>query len=203
MQTRKDNIRIELLRAGRREFVAKGFKDASMRAIAREANVSLSNIYNYFESKDDLFVQVLKPTMEVLERVLDDPEGEANVRFDLALTDLPRRLTHVFTELLWQHRAELEILLYRAHGSVLEGFKEALVERHMQAEREGMRRLKARYPQLHIDFSEFFFHTMSSWWINTIGELVTHDLTREELEAFLAEYMEFGTAGWKRVMGVD
>ena len=42
---------------------------------------------------------------------------------------------------------------------------------------------------------------MSSWWLTVVGEIVSHDeLTGSQIEQFLAEYIAFGTAGWKELM---
>ena len=58
MQIQKDNIRKKILEVARSEFIAKGFKDTSMRTIAKKGEVNLSNIYNYFSNKDEIFVRL-------------------------------------------------------------------------------------------------------------------------------------------------
>ena len=64
-----------------------------------------------------------------------------------------------------------------------------------------MQYMKMRYPHINDDISTFFIHTMSSWWLTLMGEIVTHDeLTEEEIERFLSEYVVFGTAGWKELL---
>lgn len=45
------DARARILRAAREEFMVNGFRDASLRTIARESGVAVSNIYNYFEHK--------------------------------------------------------------------------------------------------------------------------------------------------------
>lgn len=49
-------------------FAEKGFHGASMRLIATAANTSLSNLYNYYPSKSDLFFAVLKRANDKLLR---------------------------------------------------------------------------------------------------------------------------------------
>ena len=56
MQYPKDDIQKEILKAAEKVFLENGFPKASMREIAQEAQVGLSNIYNYFKSKDDIFL---------------------------------------------------------------------------------------------------------------------------------------------------
>lgn len=48
MQILKKDIRKDILFVAKSEFLAYGFKETSMRTIAKKANVSLGNIYNYF-----------------------------------------------------------------------------------------------------------------------------------------------------------
>ena len=176
MQIQKENIRFELVRAARGEFLKKGFKDTSMRAIAKEAGVSLSNIYNYFDNKDRLFQEILAPAVRALERVLEEHNSEPNLTLEVFnSTEFLRENTRIFTELIMQYREELNILLFQSHGSTLEGFKEEFIERHTRCGLEYLRLMKEKFPRVNIDVSDFFVHTMSSWWISTLGELVMHE----------------------------
>jgi TetR/AcrR family transcriptional regulator, cholesterol catabolism regulator len=53
-------IRESLSDAALTAFADLGFKGASMRTIAERAGMTLSNLYNYAESKEDLLVQILR-----------------------------------------------------------------------------------------------------------------------------------------------
>ena len=65
MQYSKDDIQKEILKAAEKVFLENGFPKASMREIAQEAQVGLSNIYNYFKSKDDIFCTVVRPVISL------------------------------------------------------------------------------------------------------------------------------------------
>jgi hypothetical protein len=46
-------------------------------------------------------------------------------------------------------------------------------------------------------------HFTCSWWINMMKEVVQHEeLSSEEIECFIGEYIRFSTGGWKRLMNV-
>ena len=75
-------------------------------------------------------------------------------------------------------------------------------DKHTRMGIEYLQQMKKKYPEINTDISEFFIHTMSSWWLSIIGEIVSHDLHDDEIEKFVSEYMAFGTAGWKKLMGV-
>lgn len=42
--------------AARNEFIKNGFKKTSMRTISAKSGIVLGNIYNYFKTKDDIFM---------------------------------------------------------------------------------------------------------------------------------------------------
>jgi AcrR family transcriptional regulator len=56
MRTLSDEKRNQILEGARAVFREHGFGGASMGRIAREAGVSKGTLYNYFDSKSDLFV---------------------------------------------------------------------------------------------------------------------------------------------------
>src|SRR6056297_2154267 len=67
MQIKKENIRNRILEAARQEFKDKNYEKASIRTIAENAGVTPSNIYNYFENKDDIFRTILEPLINKIE----------------------------------------------------------------------------------------------------------------------------------------
>jgi AcrR family transcriptional regulator len=201
MQIKKDDIYDSVLNIARKEFLEKGYKDTNMRTIAQKAGVGLSNIYNYFTSKDNIFQKVLTPAIAALEKTMDEHHSEANLSISIFESrEYLKRQTQLFVELILKYRDELRLLLFKSHGSSLEDFKEKYIDQQTKTGLKYLRLMKERYPHINIDISDFFIHTMSSWWISILGELVMHDLTRKELERFISEYIEYGTAGWKKIM---
>ena len=49
MQHKQEKVKEAILQAAKKEFIAKGYQAASIRSIAEKAEVSVSNIYNYFD----------------------------------------------------------------------------------------------------------------------------------------------------------
>ena len=75
-QVQKEDIRRIILQAARGEFLQKGFKDTSMRTIARLSGVTLSNIYNYFRDKDEIFRAVLTPLLNAFEQLFAEHNSD-------------------------------------------------------------------------------------------------------------------------------
>ena len=70
MQIPKDNIRNNILKAAENIFLEKGYSKTSMREIAAKSNVVLSNIYNYFKNKDEIFCQIVRPVTYAFDKML-------------------------------------------------------------------------------------------------------------------------------------
>jgi len=61
-----------ILYAGTAEFAAKGFPGANINRIAAKAGISIGAMYNYFGSKDDLFLTIIDRAHALLESVIDE-----------------------------------------------------------------------------------------------------------------------------------
>ena len=57
MQKKKDYTHEQIVEIAKREFLKNGYAKTSMRDIAKGAGIGVSNIYNYFKSKDELFAR--------------------------------------------------------------------------------------------------------------------------------------------------
>ncbi|MUP37947.1 TetR/AcrR family transcriptional regulator [Labilibaculum euxinus] len=204
MQIQKENSKESILKVAGEEFFAKGFKDSSMRIIAKKSGVGLSNIYNYFKNKDEIFCEVLASLLSAFNSMIEDHNRPENISLNMFTdADLQRKMIDDFVYLINQYRSELKLLLFYAHGSSLENFREEFTVRNTKTGLEYIRKMKEKYPQVNTNISDFFTHTISSWWLSIIGEIVTHDdLSDIEIENFISEFIVFVTGGWERLMDV-
>lgn len=84
-----ENKKREILQAAYEVFSEKGFHNASISDIAREAGIAKGSIYDYFHSKDDLFLSLLDFVLaEFFEEFATHPEIE----------DPAEQLEHVLLE---------------------------------------------------------------------------------------------------------
>ena len=71
MQIAKEHIRQNILNAALPLFYAKGYSKVTIREIADDSHVGLSNIYNYYNSKEDIFRELVQPVINDFEIMLD------------------------------------------------------------------------------------------------------------------------------------
>lgn len=200
MRVLKDEKYNAILNAARNEFIVSGFKDASMRTIAKEANVGLSNIYNYFKSKDELFLAVVKPAKDDLYSFIRQQHTEENIDVDLMSTfRYQDEVVEAYISLIDKYRKEIYLLLFQANGSQLKEFKDSFTDYLTQVSVDHMRMVKKHYPHAQ-EMSDFLIHTLSSWMVTILGEIVSHDLNKHKIREFFKEYFKFEIAGWREIV---
>lgn len=93
-QNRKDRItkqrKEQILKAALSVFAMKGFGDATIPDIAREADVAVGTIYNYYRSKRELFIAAIKNliiTSPLLNLIEEIPKNEVGVTLKNILQD--------------------------------------------------------------------------------------------------------------------
>lgn len=203
MQKSKEHIKREILKVARKEFIKKGFKDTSMRTIAKNSKVGLSNLYNYFKNKDEIFQEILAALLKSLDEVMMAHNSPDNIATYVDNTkEYGREQFLLFLNLIANHKEDFKLLFFKSAGSSLENYREICTEKFTLQGKEYIDLVKLKYPSCNNDISIFFIHTMSSWTMNCIAELVKHDLSGEEIEAFLMDYMTYSTAGWKELMNL-
>ena len=126
MQIQKTDIRKVILEVSKREFIEHGFKDASMRTIAKKSGVSLSNIYNYFKNKDEIFTHILSVPVSLLNKVNNIFDDEYFLDIENIRNEKIKQLKFTYsTKFICNYRDELNLLLFKAHGSSLQNFKDS------------------------------------------------------------------------------
>lgn len=203
MQIPKDDIRTDILRAAEKMFQEKGFLKTSMRDIAEGSRVGLSNIYNYFKGKDEIFRQVVSPVTRAFEAMLHEHHGRQGADIlEMQSEAYFRHVVEEYIDLIHRHRPLLVLLLFRSQGSSLEKFKEEFIDRSTLLVKGYFCDMKQKHPRLDINITDFFIHLHTVWMFTMLEELIMHKVRQEELEKIITEYMTFEITGWRELMKI-
>lgn len=154
MQVLKDEIRERILDAAKRRFARQRYVDTTIADISEEAEVSVGNIYRYYQNKNELFLAAVPPeTASSLEEtiiralaVIEPAQAEMGrrpaglVRGAIAhgavsagisvLTSVdPSVDEKALFSFLCRHTHESVILLERDEGTPYEGLRKRVVEK--------------------------------------------------------------------------
>ena len=148
----RDQIRSELIEAGRELFTTLGLERTRVRDVTSEVDIGTSTFYQFFESKGALYLTVLD---KEIERIAQTYEGELECATDIQ-SEVRLGLTALFEEL------ETNSLFYR---SVVENERQQLLrdlppDQQQEKFREGQDMLAAlaeqwtSHPQFKLDDPE-------------------------------------------------
>lgn len=83
----KQEKRERIINAAIKEFVQKGFEKASTNEIVIRANISKGSLFNYFNSKKDLYIYLIEYSINVIEQMVE--------QIDLDETDIFKRIEKI------------------------------------------------------------------------------------------------------------
>lgn len=135
MQYLKDEIRNDILSAALDEFYEKGYRRSSMRNIAKNAGMTVGNLYRYFKNKDEIFMVLVQPVAKAIIDLTENHEKHQlfeNGNIQALNQFISSTLMHIHNN----RPKELSILINGSQGSNLENFKEDLISGLAQHLRE-------------------------------------------------------------------
>ena len=197
MQLKKEKIKNRIQEAACKDFLEYGFIQTSMRNIANKAKVSTSNIYNYFESKEDLFYSLIDPVHDKINNLLLDLlETEKLIGENEFFKQISDFVAHPVGEIIKESPKELIILMDKSKGTKYENFKENLImtiESHFTESTVHQRNATDNNSK-----SKFVMHIIANNFLEGLLELAKHFKNEEWVDAnieLLIKYHIDGISG--------
>ncbi|MCI5773136.1 MAG: TetR/AcrR family transcriptional regulator [Erysipelotrichaceae bacterium] len=75
-QILKDSVRNQIVQSAIQEIYANGLKKLSMRNIAKNANMTVGNLYRYFASKDALVASIVEPIINKIDQAIKNASND-------------------------------------------------------------------------------------------------------------------------------
>lgn len=186
------------------EFLEKGFRDASLRQIVKNAGVTTGAFYGYFSSKEALFTSIVEPHAAAVMG-----------RFMIAQTEfaeLPREQqpAHMGKEsgecvewmidYVYDHYRPFKLLICCSDGTPYENFVHNMVEIEVEYTFRYIEVLKSLGHQV-PELDKELCHMIASGMFEGMFEIVRHDMPKARAKQFIDQLQEFSTAGWMKIMG--
>lgn len=132
MQVKKEYMHRAIVEAAIEEFAEKGYTKGSLRRIAEAADTKMSNIYNYFRSKEDLFGYLVGNFYVEVQTLFAGlvRAGDGISVAEIGAEESSRRWSEILLPLV-DRRAEL--LITAADGTRYAGFRSELEQRLLSA----------------------------------------------------------------------
>lgn len=192
-----------ILESAKREFLQKGFLDASLQDICRDAGVTTGALYKRFKGKEELFCAVVQGTADDLVSAMKSRSLPPETLSDEALKkawDMERDYMLWWFRYLYERYDGVRLLLACAEGTKYSTFEHEWVESmcavtytyYKEAQRRGLTR---------TDISEKEMHVMLTAFWTAICEPIVHGFTFEE--ASRVSDLMCGLFDWYKMLGFE
>ena len=136
MQILKREIRERIQQVATAEFLRDGYQKVTMRNIAKKSAISVGNLYNYYESKEDLFDSLTGTAYLYLKQLLREV-NEHGEESGVANTEFTESMVLKIAQLLKMHRIGFLLMIDKAQGTKHHALKDkviAVLLRHFEQE---------------------------------------------------------------------
>ncbi len=192
-----------ILRAGKEECLKKGFLEASLRTIVKNAGVTTGAFYGYYKSKEELFDALVE---EQEKYFMDTFVGAQNEFADLPPEEQPDNMSDIswncmkhLLEYMYDNADVFKLILMHSEGTKHAGFVHALAEIEIDATDAFLNVLhrlghKTRHMDRHLE------HLIVRGYFSAFFETIIHDMPLEQAKTYISELKDFYTAGWYKIM---
>ena len=172
-----------VLECAKKEFLEKGYKDASLRTIAQEAGTSTSSIYTRFGDKEGMFRAIVEPAAEEMRRMfLEIQENFHQLDDSVQQNEMGRYTSRHQMELLdyiYDHFDEFRLLLSGAEGTQFACFLDELVDIEVDYTYKYMEVIGCESVKSGL-VTEDFIHIIVTAYFNGMFEVVRHNMSKAD-----------------------
>lgn len=201
-----EEVMEEILKAAKEEFLMLGYIEASMRNIAKKANLTTGSLYYRFLDKAEMLDAVVGNEAEELLTMFK------RIQSDFAKKEIENQVSemgsytenglHVMINYIYDHYDAFKIIICRSKGSKYEFYIDSLVDIEVENTYRFINELKEKNLKVR-EPSEDLIHILCTSFFASIFEVVQHDMKREEALKYADEIYAFNEAGWSVLLGLD
>ena len=191
-----------VLECAKKEFLEKGYKDASLRTIAQEAGTSTGSIYTRFGDKEGLFRAIVEPVAEEMRRMfLEIQENFHQLDDNVQQSEMGRYTSLHQMELLdyiYDHFDEFRLLLDGAEGTQFACFLDELVDIEVDYTYKYMEVIGCESVKSGL-VTEDFIHIIVTAYFNGMFEVVRHNMSKADAVKYVKLLNRYHMQGFSTV----
>lgn len=196
-----------IVAAAMREFLEKGFAQASMKAVADAVGMTSAALYRHFENKQDMFAALVQPSVDVLNAwkekhiassydMLEMDNCETMWEFEAEMND-----AHMVLDVMYQQPETFRLLLCCSAGTPYETFAHDMMEQATDRMLCFLQECKSRgFPVREVQRDEM--HMLVSAYCAALLQPIEHGYNKADAERYLKTIVDFFTPGWRMITGL-
>lgn len=191
--------RENLLKSAKQEFLEKGFMQASLRNICKNAGVTTGALYFFFKDKEDLFANLVQEPVNQLYQLMSGHYEEESEISSIELQSFEDfgediGVAKQTIQFMYHYYDEFQLILTKSQGSRFEKCIDYFVdisEKHYRimadkiAESMGTEKL-----------DDYMIHWVAHMQIDAFVHLLTHEKSEEEAVKHIGDIVYYIISGW-------
>ena len=195
-----------ILEYAKKEFLEKGYTDASLRTIASEADTSTNSIYVRFKDKEGLFAAIVEPVSEeFMSRCLDMQETFHSFDRETQRREVGTYSGNAMLDMvdyIYDHFDEFRLLLDSSYGTKFHNFVNGLVSMEEEYTWKWLEATGSRLEPMG-GLTADFYHMMVTAYFEGIFEVVRHGMDREDAKKYVAMMGKYHHGGFLAIVGEE
>ena len=187
--------------SAKREFLERGFLNASLRAICANAGVTTGALYKRYGGKEELFQALVRDTLDDIDKVVASKSVDYSALSDQRLYDmwtLTEGYMDWWFEFMVARKDAFTLLVKCSEGTQYQNFQHELVEK-VCTETYKCYRAAADRGLARTDITPRELHVLTTAFWATMFEPFIHDFTDEEIRLHCQLTTQF--IDWRRALG--
>ena len=203
MAKQKEGVYERIMECAKREFLEKGYTDASLRTIAAQAETSTNSIYVRFKDKEGLFTAIVEPVSEeFMSRFLNVQETFHTFDVETQRREVGKYSGNAMIEMvdyIYDHFDEFSLLLDASYGTKFCNFTDRLVSLEEEYTKKWLETTGSCIEPMG-DMTDEFYHIMTTSYFEGIFEVVRHKMRREDTKKYVAMMGKYHHAGFLSIL---
>ncbi len=194
-----------ILKSASEHFKSEGFREASIRSICHDAGVTNGAFYAHFNSKEDLFNDLVADAIEGLTKIYSDEEDKyEDVRNAEDIINAFKK-TYLSTDKLIRYmctqREALILVVESSAGTAHEHFKDMLIENEIESMKQFIAHCKPYVKSVEA-ISDNIIRLGTTFLIDSIFNGLKNGMTADEIIEEIKAVTEYCIAGYRKLMEI-
>lgn len=194
----------KVLSCAKKEFLANGYRDASLRVIAQEAGTSTGSIYTRFGDKAGLFQAIVAPAADGLRSIfIEMQEVFHTLDAKTQLQDEGQYSADGMVQMLdfiYANFDAFRLLLDAAYGTLYQNFVDELVDIEVEYTYKYLQVLKSE-SVVSGQMTRDFIHIVVTSYVSGMFEVVRHGMSRADAARYSDMLCRYHRAGFCTILG--
>lgn len=199
MKSEKET-KAKLLASAKKEFLEKGYMNASLRNICKNAGVTTGALYFFFEDKEDLFASLVEEPLNRLYEVVEEHfAGEGGRKAEVAIKEESDLIDDVLASkqiihYMYLYYDEFQLVVNHSQGSRFEESVDRLVEileNQLRLMSDEMSKVKGC-----AKVDEYIIHWFSHMQVDMFLYMMKHEKSEEIAQKQIEKMIKVLISGW-------